>query len=181
MVAVAVRRMAVIRVTVAVVTMAVAVVTMAVAVMTVTVMAVMVVFRRCFREDRQRTKGTGQLSRPAHQSHTGQHGHVDELTREIADRHPQQIVLATFRRSHTAPDQHRHHHQQQHSQNAAPTQNRISLRPVHCEAEKRQPRQQRQPWYQDQNHADHQIQQGLKDIHQTGEKVEQGFHDDTSS
>ncbi|MEY3226596.1 MAG: hypothetical protein RLZZ536_1215, partial [Planctomycetota bacterium] len=81
-VAVAVRRMAVIRVTVAVVTMAVAV-------MTVTVMAVMVVFRRCFREDRQRTKGTGQLSRPAHQSHTGQHGHVDELTREIADRHPQ--------------------------------------------------------------------------------------------
>jgi len=82
--------------------MAMRLMTVAMIIMTIVAVAAMsvVIISQLFWKLTETSKSTGQLSRPAQQSDTGQHRHVNELTNVIADRQTKHHMFRIDRRGH---------------------------------------------------------------------------------
>lgn len=116
-------------------------------IMTVPVIMIMTVIisGRLLRELCEAAEGAIQLSGPAQEGDTGEHGDVEKLACVIADGQPEQEVQATFGGGDGTPNQNGGKHEQQDAKVTTAAKDRKGFCPVDGQSPETDPRQQRQP------------------------------------
>ena len=100
---------------------------------------------RLFRELGKAAEGAIQLSGPAQEGDTGEHGDIEKLAGVVADGQPEQEVEATFGGGNGTPNQNGGKHEQQDAKVTTAAKDRKSFCPVDGQSPETDPRQQRQP------------------------------------